>query len=90
LCFDWIYCNSNCLKAQQECIVVKSGWFDAFQRQNLPFFVGVSDQFSYRPSLLNAPDLPPWIHYVYSDRHQTGFLYGVPPLQHGDVEVSGA
>lgn len=48
---------------------------------------GVSDQFSYRPSLLNAPDLPPWIHYVYSDRHQTGFLYGVPPLQHGDVEL---
>ncbi|KDR16217.1 epsilon-sarcoglycan isoform X2 [Zootermopsis nevadensis] len=48
---------------------------------------GVSHQFSYRPSLLNAPDLPPWIHYVYSDRHQTGFLYGVPPQQHGDLEL---
>lgn len=48
---------------------------------------GTTDQFSYRPSLLNAPDLPPWIHYVYSDRHQTGFLYGVPPQQHGDLEL---
>jgi hypothetical protein len=50
-------------------------------------FIGVSDQFSYRPSLLNAPDLPPWIHYIYSSIHQTGFLYGVPPQQHGDLEV---
>jgi len=57
---------------------------------NVPLFIGVSDQFSYHPSLLNAPDLPSWIHYVYSDRHQTGFLYGVPPLQHGDVEVSAS
>lgn len=56
--------------------------------KNLFSFIGATDQFSYRPSLLNAPDLPPWIHYVYSDRHQTGFLYGVPPQQHGDVEVS--
>ncbi|KAF4530480.1 hypothetical protein B566_EDAN014682 [Ephemera danica] len=37
------------------------------------------NQFSYRPTLLNAPDLPSWINYVYSTRHQTGFLYGVPP-----------
>ncbi|XP_069699412.1 alpha-sarcoglycan isoform X3 [Periplaneta americana] len=48
---------------------------------------GTKDQFSYRPSLLNAPDLPPWIHYIYSNRHQTGFLYGVPPRQHGDLEL---
>ncbi|KAJ4432976.1 hypothetical protein ANN_15233 [Periplaneta americana] len=49
--------------------------------------VSTKDQFSYRPSLLNAPDLPPWIHYIYSNRHQTGFLYGVPPRQHGDLEL---
>ncbi|XP_017892583.1 alpha-sarcoglycan isoform X2 [Ceratina calcarata] len=38
-----------------------------------------SDQFSYQPSLLNAPDLPSWIHYTYSKRDHHGFLYGVPP-----------
>ncbi|KAJ9585970.1 hypothetical protein L9F63_020384, partial [Diploptera punctata] len=48
---------------------------------------GSIDQFSYRPSLLNAPDLPPWIHYIYSNRHQTGFLYGVPPPQHDSLEL---
>ncbi|XP_017758121.1 PREDICTED: epsilon-sarcoglycan isoform X1 [Eufriesea mexicana] len=38
-----------------------------------------SDQFSYQPSLLNAPDLPSWIHYTYSKRDHHGFLYGVAP-----------
>ncbi|XP_031842580.1 sarcoglycan alpha isoform X1 [Nomia melanderi] len=37
------------------------------------------DQFSYQPSLLNAPDLPSWIHYTYSKRDHRGFLYGVAP-----------
>jgi hypothetical protein len=37
------------------------------------------DQYEYRPSQINSPDLPPWINYVYSPRHQLGFLYGVPP-----------
>ncbi|XP_071446057.1 epsilon-sarcoglycan isoform X2 [Hetaerina americana] len=46
-----------------------------------------NDQFSYRPSLLNAPDLPPWIHYVYSNRQQSGFLYGVPPRDQSGVEL---
>ncbi|KAG7189986.1 hypothetical protein KM043_006144 [Ampulex compressa] len=40
---------------------------------------GRSDQFSYQPSLLNAPDLPSWIHYTYSRRDHRGFLYGVAP-----------
>ncbi|XP_076295450.1 sarcoglycan alpha isoform X1 [Lasioglossum baleicum] len=40
---------------------------------------GRADQFSYQPSLLNAPDLPPWIHYTYSKRDHHGFLYGVAP-----------
>ncbi|KAH0956314.1 hypothetical protein HN011_008086 [Eciton burchellii] len=38
---------------------------------------GHSDQFSYQPSLLNAPDLPSWIHYTYSKKDHHGFLYGV-------------
>lgn len=42
-------------------------------------FEGINDQFVYQPSLLNAPDLPSWMHYVYSHRHHAGFLYGVPP-----------
>lgn len=40
---------------------------------------GRSDQFSYQPSLLNAPDLPSWIHYAYSKKDHHGFLYGVAP-----------
>ncbi|XP_020284396.1 epsilon-sarcoglycan isoform X2 [Pseudomyrmex gracilis] len=40
---------------------------------------GYSDQFSYQPSLLNAPDLPSWIHYTYSKKDHHGFLYGVAP-----------
>ncbi|XP_076165424.1 sarcoglycan alpha [Ptiloglossa arizonensis] len=40
---------------------------------------GRSDQFAYQPSLLNAPDLPSWIHYTYSKRDHRGFLYGVAP-----------
>lgn len=40
---------------------------------------GRYNQFSYQPSLLNAPDLPSWIHYTYSKRDHRGFLYGVAP-----------
>lgn len=43
------------------------------------FILGHSDQFSYQPSLLNAPDLPSWIHYTYSKKDHHGFLYGVAP-----------
>ncbi|XP_015111090.1 alpha-sarcoglycan isoform X2 [Diachasma alloeum] len=50
-----------------------------------PELFGVKDdssqglEFSYQASLLNSPDLPPWIHYTYSDKHRQGFLYGVAP-----------
>lgn len=46
-----------------------------------------SDDFSYRASLLNAPDLPKWIEYLYSKRHKSGFLYGVPPQDQKELEV---
>ncbi|KAG5884853.1 hypothetical protein JTB14_036088 [Gonioctena quinquepunctata] len=42
-------------------------------------YEGMKNQFIYQASLLNAPDLPSWINYVYSERHHSGFLYGVPP-----------
>lgn len=44
-------------------------------------YEGVKDQFVYQASLLDAPDLPSWINFVYSERHHCGFLYGVPPAK---------
>ncbi|XP_031351991.1 epsilon-sarcoglycan isoform X1 [Photinus pyralis] len=46
------------------------------------------DQFVYQPSLMHSPDLPSWINYYYSNRHHTGYLYGVPPDNlHTDVHI---
>ena len=42
-------------------------------------YEGKPDQFVYQPSLLNAPDLPSWINYIFSREHHCGFLFGVPP-----------
>ncbi|XP_056640234.1 epsilon-sarcoglycan isoform X1 [Diorhabda sublineata] len=42
-------------------------------------YEGIKDQFVYQASLLDAPDLPSWINYIYSEQHRSGFLYGVPP-----------
>ncbi|KAJ8928234.1 hypothetical protein NQ314_019184 [Rhamnusium bicolor] len=39
----------------------------------------IEDQYVYQASLLNAPDLPSWINFVYSKKNHSGFLYGVPP-----------
>ncbi|KAK0158517.1 hypothetical protein PV328_009512 [Microctonus aethiopoides] len=44
-------------------------------------------EFTYQASLINAPDLPSWIHYTYSDKHRRGFLYGVPPNDQGDFKL---
>lgn len=51
------------------------------------FFTGNKNTFSYQASLMNAPDLPPWIHYTYSNHHHKGFLYGVAPKDQGDFKV---
>ncbi|CAG9861824.1 unnamed protein product [Phyllotreta striolata] len=40
---------------------------------------GPKNQFVYQASLLNAPDLPSWINYIYSEQHHCGYLFGVPP-----------
>ena len=37
--------------------------------------------------MLNAPDLPPWIHYTYSKRHKRGFLYGAAPKNQLDFQL---
>ncbi|XP_030768249.1 epsilon-sarcoglycan isoform X2 [Sitophilus oryzae] len=42
-------------------------------------YEGRKDQFVYEATLANSPDLPSWIHYIYSEKHHCGFLYGVPP-----------
>ncbi|EDW04061.1 GH11586 [Drosophila grimshawi] len=39
----------------------------------------ISEQFRYRPSLENYPDLPSWMRYMYSHEYHAGFLYGTPP-----------
>ncbi|XP_063993468.1 alpha-sarcoglycan isoform X2 [Diachasmimorpha longicaudata] len=58
-----------------------------------PELFGVKDEspqgleFSYQASLLNSPDLPPWMHYTYSDKHRQGFLYGVAPKNQGNFTL---
>ncbi|KAK9869806.1 hypothetical protein WA026_003538 [Henosepilachna vigintioctopunctata] len=42
-------------------------------------YEGETHQYVYQASLLDAPDLPSWIKYVFSEKHRKGFLYGVPP-----------
>lgn len=39
------------------------------------------DQFEYRFSLKNYPDLPSWMRFMYSTEYSSGFLYGTPPEQ---------
>lgn len=46
---------------------------------SLPFVSGIPNQFVYQPSLKDAPDLPSWINYQYSEKRGSGYLYGVPP-----------
>lgn len=46
-----------------------------------------SDQFAFRTSLLHSPDLPPWMYYKYSKRHNHGFIYGVAPPKQPFFEV---
>lgn len=43
-------------------------------------YEGNKNQFVYQASLLDSPDLPSWINYVFSERHHHGFLFGVPPV----------
>ncbi|XP_008206068.1 alpha-sarcoglycan [Nasonia vitripennis] len=47
------------------------------------YFNWTSDEgrndYDYEASLVNSPDLPPWIHYTYSKRTHRGYLYGVAP-----------
>ncbi|KAL7637215.1 UNVERIFIED_CONTAM: hypothetical protein RMT77_011927 [Armadillidium vulgare] len=42
---------------------------------------------SYRPSLLNMPDLPSWLHYTYSPAIHSGFIYGTPPEDISDIKL---
>ncbi|XP_065171271.1 epsilon-sarcoglycan-like isoform X2 [Atheta coriaria] len=50
-------------------------------------FEGIRGQYVYQPSLKDAPDLPKWINYIYSHKHNSGFLYGVPPNKMGHVNL---
>ncbi|CAH0387809.1 unnamed protein product [Bemisia tabaci] len=46
-----------------------------------------SDEFRFQVSLKDAPDLPTWIHYKFSPRHKTGFLYGVAPPGQSSIDL---
>jgi alpha-sarcoglycan len=50
-------------------------------------FQGSTEQFKYRPSLQDHPDLPKWIQYQYSREYHAGFLYGTPPEREGGKEI---
>lgn len=45
------------------------------------------NQFEYRFSLKNYPDLPSWMRFMYSTEYNAGFLYGTPPEKLGGNEV---
>ncbi|KAF7382697.1 hypothetical protein HZH66_013099 [Vespula vulgaris] len=66
-------CAENILMTEVFVIPIRPETFDWSPDE------GKYDQFTYQPSLLNAPDLPSWIHYVHSKRDHGGFLYGVAP-----------
>lgn len=46
-----------------------------------------SEQFKYRPSIKNYPDLPSWMRYKYSSEYYGGYLYGTPPPHVAGKEV---
>ncbi|XP_017029489.1 epsilon-sarcoglycan isoform X2 [Drosophila kikkawai] len=48
----------------------------------------ISEQFRYRPSLMNYPDLPSWMRYMYSHEYHAGFLYGTPPESAAGKDIS--
>lgn len=48
---------------------------------------GRPEQFQYRPSLKNFPDLPSWMRYMYSSEYYAGYLYGTPPITYAGREV---
>ncbi|XP_073996227.1 sarcoglycan alpha isoform X3 [Rhodnius prolixus] len=43
--------------------------------------------FWYRGSMLNSPDLPSWMNYIYSVRYNSGYIYGVPPAKQQDITI---
>ncbi|KAK9509022.1 hypothetical protein O3M35_006437 [Rhynocoris fuscipes] len=43
--------------------------------------------FWYRGSMVNSPDLPSWMNYMYSMRYNAGYIYGVPPTKQPDLTI---
>lgn len=46
------------------------------------------DQFEYKFSLKNYPDLPSWMRFMYSMEYNSGYLYGTPPEELSGQDVS--
>ncbi|XP_050553795.1 uncharacterized protein LOC118270253 isoform X1 [Spodoptera frugiperda] len=36
-------------------------------------------QYRFHAAMLGKPELPAWLHYIYSGRHHSGFIFGTPP-----------
>lgn len=53
----------------------------------IDYFSEYNTQYSFHASLINKPDLPSWLHYIYSIRQQAGFIYGTPPSSQKDIVV---
>lgn len=86
LCISYIYVCMYVFFINKYSVIFLSrmSWIFILYR----FISGHSDQFSYQPSLLNAPDLPSWIHYTYSKKDHHGFLYGVAPKDQKYFQVT--
>ncbi|XP_068625653.1 alpha-sarcoglycan [Battus philenor] len=37
------------------------------------------EQYRFHAAMKGKPELPPWLRYVYSGRHHSGFIFGTPP-----------
>lgn len=51
-------------------------------------FQELTDQYKYRVSLEGYPDLPGWMRYMYSTEHHAGYVYGTPPKEQANKQVS--
>lgn len=72
------YCNGELLVSLGSVNV--NEWFSKKIEPNMfNLTLERPDQFEYRFSLKNYPDLPSWMRFMYSTEYSSGYLYGTPP-----------
>lgn len=81
------FCNGN--KLMSLGTVNVNEWFSTkIEPKMFNLTLEKPNQFEYRFSLRNYPDLPSWLRFMYSTEYNSGFLYGTPPEKLGGHEVS--